>query len=201
MEKPRTEFSPPSSSHSPVLLLLAASPPSRRQDIQGPIQDPPSSSSSYVEASFPLFLLSASALRFPPYFTEITGSPIPKAPWGQKTSLNIPSYPPSRTEPRTRIHHCPHGGHSTLDTSSGFTIAHSGGVGRPLQLQPLVLRGTKEVEKRVTGPNSREGTQALNALRPASLKSYPRPEPCHPEGPGSEPPAGSHLQAPRWTWA
>lgn len=30
VEKPRTEFSPPSSSHSPFLLLLAASPPSRR---------------------------------------------------------------------------------------------------------------------------------------------------------------------------
>lgn len=79
----------------------------RRQDIQGPIQDLPSSSSSDVEASLPLFLLSASAPCFPPYFTEITGSPIPKAPWGQETSLNIPSYPASRTEPQTRIHHRP----------------------------------------------------------------------------------------------
>lgn len=109
-----------------------------------------------LEASLPLFLLSASALRFPPYFTEITGSRIPKAPRGQKTSLNIPFYPPSSTEPRICIHHCPHGGHSTLDTSSGFIIAHSGGVGRPLQLQLPVLRGTKEVEKRVTGPSARQ---------------------------------------------
>ena len=48
--------------------------------------------------------------------------------------------------------------------------------------------------------NSREGTQALNALRPASLKSFPRPMPCHLEEPVSDPPAGSHLQALR-TWA
>lgn len=50
--------------------------------------------------------------------------------------------------------------------------------------------------------NSREGTHALNALWPASLKSCPRPMPCHPEEPASSwvPSAGSEdmgLKQPR----
>ena len=110
-----------------------------------------------MEANLPLFLLSASALCFPSPFTEITGSPIPKAPWGQKTSLDSPPYPPSRTVPQAPIRHCPHGCHSTLGTSSGFAISHSpvgvGGWGL-LQLQPPMLRGANEVEKLVRGPSA-----------------------------------------------
>lgn len=173
-------LSPPSSSHSPFLLLLAASPSGRTSRAH-----PRPAAQAVLMLSQPCSFFQPPLPCFPPCFTEITGRPK-----GSLGTGNLPRHPPILQvglSPRPRIHHCPHGGHSTLDTSSGFIFAHSRG-GEIAAVQPPVLWSPSAI-------NSREGTQALNALRPAFLKSCPRPVPCHPERPVSEPPAGSHLQA------